>query len=77
MMEKVFQITNAPTNMATPAKATKNVVSTPSWLLSWCASLADALADVTASIPAGKIAATWPRSCCGVTPATALTSIVL
>ena len=54
MIEKVFQITKAPTNNATPAKATKKLVRMPSWLLSWRASLADALAAVTASTPGGR-----------------------
>src|SRR6516165_3546683 len=76
MIENVFQITNAPTNIATPANAAKKVVSTPSWLLSWRASAAEALAAVTACTPAGRTLATSARSRAGLTPATALTSIV-
>jgi len=75
-MEKVFQITKAPTNIATPANAAKNVVSTPSWLFSWRAAVAAALAAVTACTPAGRTRATSARSCSGLTPGTAFTSMV-
>ncbi len=61
-IEKVFTMMKAPTNRATPAKASKMVVKklTPSWM-------ADAFsawmsAPVTASAPAGSTAATASRS---------------
>jgi hypothetical protein len=75
MMEKVFQITKAPTNRATPANAAKKVVSTPSWLFSWRAAAAAALAAVTACTPGGRIRAISARSRSGLTPGAALTSM--
>ena len=72
----MFQITKAPTNIATPANAAKKVVSTPSWLLIWRACVAAALAAVTACTPAGSTRATSARSCAGLTPVTAFTTIV-
>ncbi len=76
MIENVFQITNPPTNSATPANARKKLVRMDSWLFSWPASVAAALEAVSATTPRGRIVATWSRSCCADTPGIALTSML-
>ena len=75
MMEKVFQITNAPVNSAIPANPRKKSVRMDSWLFSCAASLAAADAAVTAVTPAGSTAAIRSRSVAGDTPGAACTGI--
>ncbi len=73
MIENVFQITNAPTNNATPANTRKNLVRMESWLLIWLSWVAAALAAVRAVMLGGRMPATWSRNCCADTPADAFT----